>query len=382
MSEVSNRAMSVPRSDIRILLDMAQSHPDAIHLEIGQPFFPTPSHIVEAAHQAAVEGFTGYTQNAGFLSLRTKFARYIAEWTGAPAAAANIVATCGSMQALSSSLSALLEPGDEVLIPDPGYPNYAMMTRMFEGVPLYFALDGLKGFHPDLSVLESLVSDRTKVLIINSPSNPTGAVYTREEIRDLYLFAEKHDLFILSDEAYDRIIFEGFHVSPRRFDTSGRVVACYSFSKTYSMAGWRIGFLVASPEIAAIMTKMQEVFVACAPSISQKAAEAAIDGPQDEVDIMADFYRNNRDVSAELLTAAGVGFVRPQGAFYLLVDIGGAALDSFAFATRLLNEAGVVVAPGRTFGPGGNRYIRLSLAVSRADLENGLKKIIGFLKKI
>ena len=351
-----------------------------MHLEIGQPFFPTPDHIVEFASQAAAAGETGYTLNAGYLSLREKFAAYLTKATGVSTGAENVVVTAGSMQALSSAHAALLVPGETVLIPDPGYPNYSMMAGVFgvESVP--YTLRAERGFHVDMDDLEAKVTGASKVLIINSPSNPTGAVFTESEIRDLVALAERHDLFILSDEAYDRIIFEGTHVSPRRFDSSGRVISCYSFSKTYSMAGWRIGFLVASEEIAKVMTKMQEVFVACASSVSQKAAEAAIDGPQQVVTTMVDFYRRNRDIAVELLSQADIPFVRPEGAFYTIIELPAGESDSFAFAANLLKETGVVVAPGRTFGRAAEKFIRISLAVSEADLVEGLRRLAEFYR--
>ncbi|MBT3271783.1 MAG: pyridoxal phosphate-dependent aminotransferase, partial [Spirochaetales bacterium] len=321
MRSLAKRAIAVPRSDIRVLLEMAQSKEDAVHLEIGQPCFPTPSHIIDAAGIAAVNGETRYTLNAGYISLREKFADYLVRTTGVTTNADNVVVTAGSMQALSAAHAALLDAGDSVLIPDPGYPNYSMMAGIFGLEPIYYELHPNNGFHLDVELLEKKGQPTTKVLIMNSPSNPTGAVFSEGEIRTAVDFAERHDLFILSDEAYDRMIFDGVHISPRCFDTSGRVVSCYSFSKTYSMAGWRIGFLVAPVEVTAVMTKMQEVFVACASSVSQKAAEAAIDGPQVVVSSMVDFYRGNRDTAARLLTKAGIHFIRPEGAFYIFIEM-------------------------------------------------------------
>jgi aspartate/methionine/tyrosine aminotransferase len=376
MKPLSTRAIGVPRSEIRVLLEMAQSVPNAVHLEIGQPCFPTPPHIVEAGCRAAKDGETRYTLNAGNVSLREKFAADLTRTTGAPTTADNIVVTGGSMQALSASFAALFNPGETALIPNPGYPNYTMMAQVFGIEPIYYPLYPDNGFHIGMDDLESRIGPSTKVIVTNSPANPTGAVFSETEVRELVALAERHDLYILSDEAYDRIIFEGDHVAPRKFDTSGRVISCYSFSKTYSMAGWRIGFLVASTEIAAIMTKMQEVFVACASSVSQKAAEAAIDGSQESVGAMVDFYRGNRDVASEKLSEAGIPFVRPSGAFYTLIGLPDGEADSFAFAEKLLKTTGVVVAPGRTFGSGTSRFIRISLAVQQPVLVDGLSRII------
>lgn len=381
MAQLSSRAKDVPRSGIRVLMDMAQEKPDVIHLELGQPGFPTPEHVLEAAHRAAVQGYTGYTPNAGYLSLREKIASQLIEHTGVPTSADNIVVTAGSMQALYSSIVALVEPGEEVLISDPGYPNYTMMTILAGGIPIYYPLTASRGFRPDIDSLEKLISHRTKVIILNSPSNPTGAVLPVEDIKALLSIAQSNDLFVLSDEAYGRILFEGEHFSPRCFDKQDRVISCYSFSKTYSMTGWRVGYAVASLDIAKVLTKLQEVLVACVSSISQKAAEAALDGPQEIVEEMVEAYRKNRNLAVSILEKAGMLFIRPQGAFYLMLDVGKSKMDSYTFAKELLLATGVVVAPGETFGPSGKRYIRISLAASNENIETGLNRLISFLKK-
>ena len=225
------------------------------------------------------------------------------------------------------------------------------------------------------------MTPRTKVLVINSPGNPTGAVFSRDVVLQLLDFVRRHDLYLISDEVYEQIIFEGEHVSPARFDTEGRVITVSGFSKTYAMTGWRLGYAVAAQPLAAQIAKLQEPFVSCASAVSQKAGEAALSGPQDCVREMVDEYRRHRDQAAGILTAAGVPFFKPQGAFYTMVDISASGLDSYAFARRLLQEAHVAVAPGATFGPSAANYVRISLASPAAAVAEGVGRLSEFINR-
>ena len=237
------------------------------------------------------------------------------------------------------------------------------------------------GFTPDFAALERLVTPRTKVMVINSPGNPTGAVFSREVMLQLLDFVRRHDLYLISDEVYEQIIFEGEHISPARFDTEGRVITVSGFSKTYAMTGWRLGYAVAAQPLAAQIAKLQEPFVSCASAVSQKAGEAALSGPQDCVQEMVDEYRRHRDTAAGILTAAGVPFFKPQGAFYTMVDISARGLDSYDFAKRLLQEVHVAVAPGATFGPSAANYVRISLASPAAAVEEGVGRLAEFVNR-
>ncbi len=360
-------------------MDLAQGMPDAVHLEVGEPGFPTPEHIVQAAHRAAEEGFTKYTSNAGLLSLREQIVSKLAAVNGLGVSVENVVVTTGAVGGLSTALMAILEPGEEVLIPDPGWPNFEMMIVCSHGVPSFYPLSRQNGFWPEIDVLEDLVTSRCKAIILNSPANPTGAVFPAERVKARVDFAARHDLYLIADEVYEQLVFEAEHVSPGRFDRDGRVVGVHSFSKTYAMTGWRVGYAVASRSVAELIAKLQEPYFSCASSVSQKAAEAALMGSQDCVAEMRRQYQEHRDLAANLLTDAGLAFVKPQGTFYTLVDISQFGFDSYTFAGRLLQEARVAVAPGRTFGPSGDGYIRVSLAPTAAEIREGLTRLASFV---
>jgi aspartate/methionine/tyrosine aminotransferase len=379
MQPLSSLVKKMRRSGIREIMDLAQTMPDVIHLEVGQPGFPTPKHIVQAAHSAAVAGFTKYTTNAGLPSLREQIVVKLATTNGLQVNLENVVVTTGAVGGLSTALMAVLERGEEVLIPDPGWPNFEMMITCIAGVPKFYRLSQANHFWPEVEVLEDLITPKSKVIIMNSPSNPTGAVFPADRIEALVDFAARHDLYLIADEVYEQIVFGAQHFSPARFDRDGRVVGVHSFSKTYAMTGWRVGYAVASRPVAEYIAKLQEPFFSCASSVSQKAAEAALKGPQDCVVEMRKEYEENRDLAAELLRDAGLVFVKPQGTFYTLVDISPFGLDSYTFARRLLREAKVAVAPGRTFGPSGDGYIRISLAPTAVEIREGLARLASFV---
>jgi aspartate/methionine/tyrosine aminotransferase len=381
MRPTSSAVAGMRRSGIREVMELAQAIPDAIHLEVGEPGFPTPAHIVEAAHAAALAGYTKYTANAGMLSLRQLLVGKIRQFNGLEVAPENIVVTPGAVTAIAASIFALVEPGDEVLLPDPGWPNYQMMVPTAGAVTVLYPLRADDGFTPDLDALERLVTPKTKAMVINSPGNPTGAVFSREVMLKLLEFIRRHDLYLISDEVYEQIIFEGEHVSPARFDSEGRVITVSGFSKTYAMTGWRLGYAVAAKPLAAQIAKLQEPLVTSTCSVSQKAGEAALWGPQECVQEMVDEYRRHRDTTAGILTAAGVPFFRPQGAFYAMVDISARSRDSYAFARQLLQEAHVAVAPGATFGPSAAGYVRISLASSAAAVEEGVRRLAMFVNQ-
>lgn len=367
--------LSMRRSGIRELMDMAANIPEVLHLEVGEPDFATPSHIVEAAVAAARAGFTHYTPNAGLPELRTTISDAITVAHGRAVGPEHVVVTSGSVCGLMTSLIALVEPGEEVLIPDPGWPNYEMMVRTIGAEPVHYRLDAARQYEPDLDALAKQISPRTKVMLVNSPSNPTGAVFGVETARSLVEFAAAHDLYVVSDEVYEKLVFDTAHQSLGRWDVDGRVVCVYSFSKTYAMTGWRVGYVVAPPAIAEVVTKVQEPVVSCASAVSQKAAEAALTGPQTCVEEMCDAYRARRDVALNILGQAGVTSNVPRGAFYMLVDASPVTLDTYAFAYHLLREQRVAVAPGETFGPAGRGLVRVSLATDQVVLEEGVRRL-------
>lgn len=380
MQPPSARVAAMPRSGIRVILDLAQ-RPGVIHLEIGQPDFPTPAHLIEAAFRAASEGYTRYTPNAGLMSLREAVAEKVRRENGIQATPENIVITMGGMGGIFGSLAAVLNAGDEVLVPDPGYPNYTMAAMLCDARAVPYALYPSEDHQPDPERLEALVTPRTRVIMLNSPSNPIGSVLRRKSLEGVLRLAERRDLYVISDECYEKIIYEGEHVSIAALDPEGRVFTLFSFSKTYAMTGWRVGFVVAPEGFSLQLVKLQEATVACAPSISQKAAEAALAGPQDCAREMVAVYRRRRDLAMEILHPTGRCRYTPAGAFYALIDITGYGGDSYAFAKELLAECDVAVAPGETFGSESAAMIRISTAVDDATLAEGLRRLAGFMQR-
>ncbi len=370
----------MPGSGIREIVNLAVNLPDAIRLEVGEPNFPTPPHIVEAAHRAAQQGFTKYTQTAGLLSLRELIAEHVTRTHGYPVTPSRINVTVGGVQGVLAVMIALLEAGDEVLLPDPAWPNCEMSVLIREARPVPYPLAIEDGFLPRLDDLERLVSNRCKLLILNSPANPTGAVFPRPLVETLVRFAQRHDLYILADEVYGRLIFEGEHVSPAVYDPE-RVISLYSFSKTYAMTGWRIGYVVANEPITQVITKIGEPMISCVSGVVQKAAEAALTGPQDCVQEMRESYRERRDAVVEVLKEHNSYVYTPRGAFYIMVDISRSGLDSYQYALGLLRDRRVAVAPGTAFGRVGRHLVRVSLATEKAQLIEGVTRLCMYIQE-
>lgn len=379
MKPLARAARNLERSPIRHIFDRAAAYADAVHLEIGQPDFAPPAHVVEAACKAARADYTGYTANAGIMPLREALCGKLARENGYQVAPDNVVVTIGAMEAVFLTFTVLLNPGDEVLLPDPGYGNFGMAAKMVRATPRYYVTRQQNNFEPDFEQLETLVNERTKVLFITSPSNPTGAVYPKAVLQDALDFAHRHDLYLVSDETYDRLIYDGQHHSPACWDTDGRVISLYTTSKTYAMTGWRVGFVVASEEIAATMAKCQEPIVSCANTVAQFAAVAALEGPQDCVEVMRLEYKRRRDIAVELSSEYDLPVVKPAGAFYLLADISGQPRDSMAFCEGLLDATHVAVAPGISFGQGSDGFVRMSLCASEDALRLGIPRLAEYL---
>jgi len=379
---LSRTASNFDRSPIRAMLDAAAAYPDAIHLELGQPDFPTPPHIIEAAVRAAREEYTGYTANAGMLSLREAIVAKLARENNLHVTPANIIVTIGAMEAVFASMAVLLDPGDSILIPDPGYGNFVMAASLLNAKSIRYPTIPERDFVPDFTALENLVTPATRVLLVNSPSNPTGAVYDETTLRACLDFCRRHDLYMISDETYDRLVFEGEHISPAQWDNEGRVISIFTASKTYAMTGWRVGYAVASEPVITMMSKVQEPIVSCVNTVAQHAAIAALEGCQDCVDEMREHYRRRRDLAVDIARAQGLHVSYPHGAFYMLVDISGQPLGSLPFARGLLEAEQVAVGPGCAFGELCDRYIRISLCASEADLTEGLTRIARYLRRV
>ncbi len=372
---VNPAVAGMARSGIREIMDAAWGRPGVIRLEVGEPDFPTPPHIVEAAHVAMLEGHTGYQPSAGIAPLREALATKVRERNGYSVTPQQTIVTQGGVEALFASLLTLTRPGDEVLMPDPAWPNFLLMARMLNLVAVTYPLTADAGFVPALETLEALVTDRTAAIIVNSPSNPLGAVIGRARMTELVEFTERHGLWMLSDECYDEISFDGTFVSPASISAE-RVVSVYSFSKTYAMTGWRIGYAVAPPGVAPSLAKGQEPIISCVNAPTQYAALAAITGPQAVVAEMRDAYRERRDLAISVLAGSSLRAFTPQGAFYLWVDVSSTGLPSRELALRLLEERSVAAVPGTAFGERGEGFLRVSLASSAELISEGLRRLV------
>ncbi|GAC1341255.1 MAG: pyridoxal phosphate-dependent aminotransferase [Candidatus Dormibacteria bacterium] len=388
MTELSTRPLrlnpaiaEMGRSGIRDIMDAAWGRAAVIRLEVGEPDFPTPAHVVEAAHAAALEGHTGYMPSAGIPQLREALAVKVQERNGYSVEPFQTIVTQGGVEAIYASLLTLTQPGDEILLPDPAWPNFLMMARLLNLTAVTYPLTSEAGFVPTPETLEGLVTERTSVIVVNSPSNPLGAVIGRSRMTELLEFVERHGLWMVSDECYDEISFSGTFVSPASIAPE-RVVSVYSFSKTYAMTGWRIGYAVAPRELAPTLAKAQEPLISCVNTPTQHAALAALTGPQQIVAEMRDAYHQRRDLALTVLAGATLHAFTPEGAFYLWVDIRGIGLPSREVAMRLLDERGVAVAPGSAFGERGEGFLRVSLASSAGALSEGLRRLVDFATSV
>jgi aspartate aminotransferase/aminotransferase len=371
----SERARALPRSAIREIMGLAAGRPEVIHLEVGEPDAPTPLHITEAAFAAARDGWTRYSPNAGLPSLRRKVAQRVSARSGGRVSEERIVITTGAVGGLYSALMAVLDPGDEVLIPDPGWPNYAAIVHLAGTTAVRYGLPAERGFLPDLSEIRRLTSSRTKAILINTPGNPTGAVYPAALMQALVAHAQDSGLYVVSDEVYEDMVFEGEHVSAGSFGAEDRVFIVSGASKSFAMTGWRIGWLVCPPVLTAAVTALQEPVTSCASTIAQKAAEAALESGEASARELCAGFRRRRDLVVEILGRRGLLPVVPAGAFYALVDISRAGEDSLAFCKRLLQDKSVAAVPGITFGPQSDRYIRIAFTINDADLRIGLERL-------
>ena len=376
---VSETITGMPRSGIREIMDAAWQTPDCIVLAVGEPNFPTPAHVIDAADAAARAGHTGYVSNAGIPQLREALAEKVRTRNGYDAGPGGVVVTNGGVEGIFAALSALLDPGDGILLPDPGWPNFAMMATMLRARILAYPLLPEHGFLPELADLERLCDAGTKVVLLNSPSNPLGSVIDRERMRGIAAFAAARNLWIVSDECYDETVFDDRFVSAAAVADPERTIAIYTFSKTYAMTGWRVGYVAAPPRAIAQIAKLQEPLISCVNAPAQYAALAALTGPQDVVGHMVSAYRERRDEVCRRLAAARVTALPPSGAFYVWADVRASGLSSRDFAFTLLRERGVAVAPGTAFGPGGEGFVRISLATEPAALYEGIDRIVAAL---
>lgn len=375
MPELAPTAVAVQHSGIREIVNMVIGRPpgEVVRLEIGEPGFSTPQHIVDAG--AAAAATARYAPSAGHMALREALVRRMARVTGVDVAPEQIIVTQGGVQACALTMTALLAPGDEVLVPDPAWPNYEMIVDMLGGRAVRYPLPAASGFVPDPDDVVARMTDRTRVLVLNSPGNPTGAVFPRDVVRALVDAAAARGIVVLSDEVYDELIFEGEAAAAITLDDQ-HVVAVHSFSKTYAMTGWRVGWAVAPTWLAPTMAKLQEPQLSCIPDLTSAGALAALEGPQDAIAEMREAYRARRDLCVELITAADIDVAVPRGAFYLMVPLA-PGVDSRLAAIDLVDH-GVSVAPGTAFGDAAGDHIRISLASEEPELREGIGRLTAW----
>jgi aspartate/methionine/tyrosine aminotransferase len=382
---LSHPLLEAHHSGIREISNVALTMPGAIRLEVGQPDFRTPDHIAEAGKDAIDQGYTTYTHTQGIMPLREALSEKLARVNGIEGVdPAQIACSPGGVGALAAIFASILDQGDEVLMPDPGWPNTSIMVHWARGRKVPYPCPPELGFQPDLDAMERLVTPRTRAILVNSPNNPTGAVYGEETLERIAGIARRHDLWLVSDECYDQIMLDGRQVAPSlaAHIGDGRVVSVFTFSKTYAMTGWRLGYGVGPRDLIDSATKFLESSSSCVSTITQMAGLAALKGPQACVAEMVGAYRRRKELAVDILREAGLLIAEPQGAFYIMADVSPSGLDSHEFAFRLLREREVGVAPGTAFGDAASGAVRVSLASADADLREGLGRLCELVREL
>lgn len=386
-SKVSRRMQSIPPSGIRRFFEIASTMEDVISLGIGEPDFVSPQPIVEAVIESLREGKTGYTANAGLPELRALIARDYEERYNVTYDPSNeIIITVGVSEAMLLAMLATLDPGDEILIPEPCFVSYGPTARMAGAEVVYVPTYAENNFVVTASDIEARITPRSKVLFIGYPSNPTGAVLHRDRLNEIARVVVEHDLIVISDEIYDRLIYdtalEGGHTCvPAHEALRERTILIGGFSKTFAMTGWRIGYACAPAELAQAMYRAHQYIVMSAPTMAQIGAATAIREAQDDVERMRRSYDERRRLLVDGLRAAGLETVEPEGAFYCFPDVRSTGLTSEGFAERLLREEHVACVPGNAFGPSGEGYVRCSYTAGKEDLLRAIERIIRFSRK-
>jgi len=366
MTEFASRIRDIRLSEIRKMFEVAVE--DTINLGIGEPDFNVPEHVREALKEAVDEGMTHYTSNMGMYELREAISEKLRTENRVHVEPESIIITVGASEAIFMCTQALLDRGDQALIPDPGFLSYDACVKLAEAISVPVPLSMEDGFSMTPERVESLITDDTRVIIMNSPSNPTGSVMGKDDIKGVAEIAEDRDLIIISDEIYEKIIYDGKHYSPACFTDNALVIN--GFSKTYAMTGLRIGYVAGREDIIEELLKVHQYNTACAPSVSQVAALAALRGPQNCVKEMVDEFKRRRDLMFRSLTEMGLECILPGGAFYMFPHVG----DSRGFTERAL-DAGVAVVPGSAFGEAGSDYVRMSYATSYELIQEAMERL-------
>ena len=383
MKPLSQAVASVPPSGIRRFFDVAAQLEDCISLGVGEPDFVTPWHIREAAIWATEKGFTTYTSNYGLFTLRQRIAAHLKSRYGVDYSPENeILVTVGVSEGLDIAMRALLNPGDEVIFFEPSYVSYPPCVLFAGGVPVPVPTDYRNGFQPDVERLRKAITPRTKAILLCYPNNPTGAVASRTTLEEIVRIAAEYDLYVISDEIYDRLIYDAEHTCVASLPGAAeRTILLGGFSKSYAMTGWRIGYACAPAQVIEMMMKVHQYTILCTPIAAQKAAEEALEHGEPEVERMRREYDRRRRLIVKRLNEIGLECVPPQGAFYVFPSIRCTGLRSEEFTEQLLWEERVAVVPGNVFGNSGEGHVRLSYATSLAKIEEALHRIERFVDK-
>jgi aspartate/methionine/tyrosine aminotransferase len=380
------RARGVPVSLIRHMYDAAQNVPGAVSLAVGEPDFPTPAHIVEAGQAALGDGWTRYSPNAGYRDLREAIAQKLRRVNGVEVdPESQVFVTVGAMNALMLTFLVGLDPGDEVIVTDPCYCNYVSQITLAGAGPVFVPVDSERGYLPAVEALEAAITPRTRAILVNSPANPTGAVFPRDLLHAIAQLVVRRDLLLVSDEAYEALVYGDIRgVSPAAFPgLADRTVSIYSFSKEYAMTGWRVGYLTGPAPMLKVMATVQEQVASCVNAGAQRAALAALTGPQDCVETMRQAYQRRRDLIVERLNRIpGVRCPRPDGAFYVFPDVRAITHDTVTLAERLLHAHKVVVSPGEAFGPASAGFLRMSYAPSEDTINEAIDRFEAGLDRV
>lgn len=359
----------------------AEQDGELVHLEIGEPDFDTPAHVVDAAARAAEDGETHYTANAGIAPLREAIADDLQR---SPDPSSEVLVAAGAMEALFLALGSVVDDGDEVVVPSPAWPNYFRQVELAGGTPVDVPMDPADGFDLDADRVREAITPETSAVVLNSPSNPTGRVFDEDAVAAVVEAAVANDAVVVADEVYKDLVYEGEHTSvASSTDHEEHVLTVGSCSKTFAMTGWRVGWLAGPEPVVTAATRLHENTTACASSVSQHAALAALTGPREPVEEMRSTFAGRREYVADRLSELPVvDAATPEGAFYTFVDCSRLDRSSMELATLLLEEYGVVTAPGGGFGQAGEGHLRLSFANSQDRLEAGLDRFETMLGEL
>lgn len=373
---VSKRIGDVPPSGIRRFFDLASQEPDIVTLGVGEPDFPTPYNIRDRGLEAIELNRTHYTSNAGLPELRERVSRKLSEENGMDAGPDEVIITSGSSEGLDIALRAVLDEGDEVLIPDPAYVAYGPLTQLAGGKPVLVPTSEENEFRARVSDMKDRLTDKTKAILFCSPNNPTGAVMAREDLEELAGFAIENDLTVIADEIYEKLVYGVGHHSIASFKgMAERTITLNGFSKAYAATGWRVGYVAAKGELQEALYKIHQYCMLCAPTPSQYAMLAAFDEEASVKQMVRTYDARRKLLVKGLNEIEGISCHMPKGAFYAFPNITGTGLSSEGFTEKLIREAKVAVVPGSVFGPSGEGHVRCSYSVSTDEITEALNRI-------